>query len=63
MVWDSISFGGNTDLHGLNGGTMNTVRCRDEILDPYIRPYEGAVTDEFTIMDGNARKRQTKFSN
>ncbi|GBN79479.1 Transposable element Tcb2 transposase [Araneus ventricosus] len=55
MVLAGISLGGHTDLHVFHGGTLTGVRYRDEILDPYVRPYAGAIGNDFILMDGNAR--------
>ncbi|GFW89050.1 transposable element Tcb2 transposase [Trichonephila clavipes] len=55
MVWAGISLGGHTDLHVLQGGTLNDVRYRDEIIDPYVRSYVGAIANDFILMDDNAR--------
>ncbi len=55
MVWAGISLGGYTDLHMFQGGTVTGVRYRDEILDPYVCPYAGAIGNDFILMDGNAR--------
>ncbi|GBM11098.1 hypothetical protein AVEN_242984-1 [Araneus ventricosus] len=43
MVWAGISLGGHTDLHVFHGGTLTGVIYRDEILDPYVRPYASAI--------------------
>ncbi|GBL74568.1 hypothetical protein AVEN_235482-1 [Araneus ventricosus] len=55
MVWAGISLGGHTDLHVFHGGTLTGVRYRDEILDPYVRPYADAIGNDFILMDDNAR--------
>ncbi|GBM95122.1 hypothetical protein AVEN_258186-1 [Araneus ventricosus] len=55
MVWAGISFGGHTDLHVFHGGTPTGVRYRDEILDPYVSPYAGAIGNDFFLMLDNAR--------
>ncbi|GFU57308.1 uncharacterized protein TNCV_3634941 [Trichonephila clavipes] len=49
MVWTGISLGGHTDMH------VTGVIYRDEILDPYVRPYAGAIGNDFILMDDNAR--------
>ena len=54
MVWAGISRGGRTYLHIVMRGTMTGVRCRDEILDIYVRPYSGAIGPQFILMDDNA---------
>ncbi|GBM85103.1 hypothetical protein AVEN_135881-1 [Araneus ventricosus] len=43
MLWAGISLDGHIDLHVFHGGTLTGVRYRDEILDPYVRPYAGAI--------------------
>ncbi|GFT89222.1 transposable element Tc3 transposase [Trichonephila clavipes] len=55
LVWAGISLGGHTDLHVLHGGTVTGLRYRDEILDPYVRPYAAAIGNDFILMDDNAR--------
>ncbi|GBN10864.1 hypothetical protein AVEN_81795-1 [Araneus ventricosus] len=55
MVWAGISLGCHTDLHVFHGGTLTGVRYRDEILDPYVRPFAGAIGNDFSLMDDNAR--------
>ncbi|GBM63790.1 hypothetical protein AVEN_72210-1 [Araneus ventricosus] len=55
MVWTGISLGGHTDLHVFHRGTLTGVRYRDEILDPYVRPYAGAIGNDFILMDDNVR--------
>ncbi|GFV66110.1 transposable element Tcb2 transposase [Trichonephila clavipes] len=47
--------GGHTDLHVFHGGTITGLRYRDEILDPYVRPYAAAIGNDFILMDDNAR--------
>ncbi|GFU65603.1 transposable element Tcb2 transposase [Trichonephila clavipes] len=58
MVWAGISLGGHTDLNVFQGGTLTGVRYRDEILDPCVRPYMGAIGNDFIQMDDNARPHQ-----
>ncbi|GFW71248.1 transposable element Tcb2 transposase [Trichonephila clavipes] len=55
MVWAGISLGGHTDPDVFQGGTLTGVRYQDEILDPYVRPYAGAIGNDFILMDDNAR--------
>ncbi|GFU76104.1 transposable element Tcb2 transposase [Trichonephila clavipes] len=55
LVWAGISLGGHTDLHVFHGGTITGLRYRDEILDPYVRPYTAAIGNDFILMDDNAR--------
>ncbi|GBM11186.1 hypothetical protein AVEN_133919-1 [Araneus ventricosus] len=58
MVWAGISLGGHIDLHVFHGGTLTGVRYRDEILDPYVRPYAGAIRNDFILMDDNSRSNR-----
>lgn len=55
MVWGGISVNGRTDLHVFRGGTVTAVRYIQEILEPIVRPYAGAVGDNFILMHDNAR--------
>ncbi|GBM04956.1 hypothetical protein AVEN_126103-1 [Araneus ventricosus] len=59
MVWAGISLGGHTDLHVFHGGTLTGVRYWDEILDPYVHPYAGAIGNDFILMDDNARPHRS----
>ena len=38
----------------LQNGTLTAVRYRDDILDPIVRPYAGAIGPQFILMDDNA---------
>ncbi|GBM10610.1 Transposable element Tc1 transposase [Araneus ventricosus] len=53
MVWASIMSDGRTPLHVFERGTVTDVRYRDEILEPYVCLFRGAVV--FILMDDNAR--------
>ena len=53
MVWDGISYEGRRDLYMINGGTLTAFRYRDEILDPIVRPFAGAIGDNFILMQDN----------
>ena len=55
MVWAGISTQGKTDLHVIDNGTLTALRYVNEILDVYVRPYAGAVGENFILMDDNAR--------
>ncbi|GBO43095.1 hypothetical protein AVEN_104873-1 [Araneus ventricosus] len=46
---------GRTPLHVFERGTVTGVRYRDEILEPYVRLFRGAVGPELILMDDNAR--------
>ena len=54
MVWGGISMEGRTDLYWLENGSLTAIRQRDEILEPTVRPYAGAVDPGFLLMHDNA---------
>ncbi|GBL72468.1 hypothetical protein AVEN_115385-1 [Araneus ventricosus] len=57
---DGISLGGHTDLYVLcEVHALPGMRYRNEILDPYDRPYVGSTGDEFFLMDDNPRFHRT----
>ena len=47
MVLAGISAQGKTDLHVIDNGTLTALRYVNEILDVYVRPYAGAVGENF----------------
>ncbi|GFS69292.1 transposable element Tc3 transposase [Trichonephila clavipes] len=61
LVWAGISLGGHTDLHVFHGGTVTGLRYRDEILDPYVRPYAADIGNDFILMDDNARPHRARI--
>ncbi|GFU92723.1 transposable element Tc3 transposase [Trichonephila clavipes] len=61
LVWAGISLGGHTDLHLFHGGTVTDLKYRDEILDPYVRPYAAPIGNDFILMDDNARPHQARI--
>lgn len=50
MVWVEMPFGGHTDLHVYNGGTLTGVTYQVAILDPYVRLNALAVGHDFIPM-------------
>lgn len=54
MVWGGISLDGSTDLHVIRNGSLNAVGYQDEILDPIVRPFAGAIGGDYILMDDNA---------
>ncbi|GFW01598.1 transposable element Tcb2 transposase [Trichonephila clavipes] len=54
MVWAGIMIDGRTDLHFFDTGSMTAQRSRDEVLEPYVRLFRGAVSPDFIFMDDNA---------
>ncbi|GFW73443.1 transposable element Tcb1 transposase [Trichonephila clavipes] len=55
MVWAWISLGYRTELHIFKRGSVTAVRYRDEVLEPNVRLYAGAVGPTFVLIDDNAR--------
>ena len=62
MVWAGISAQGKTDLHIIDNSTLMTLRYVNEILDVYVRPYAGAVGENFILMDDNARAHRARIT-
>jgi hypothetical protein len=59
MVWGGILFDGTTELY-LVQGTLTGVRYRDEVLHPIVRPFAGAIGEDFVLMDDNARPHRAR---
>ena len=62
MVWAGISAQGKTDLHVIDNGTLTALRYVNEILDVYVRPYAGAVGENFILMGDNARAHRARIT-
>ena len=63
----SHGLGGNkcsreTDLHVIDNGTLTALMYVNEILDVYVRPYAGAVGENFILMDDNARAHRARIT-
>ncbi|GFX40011.1 transposable element Tcb2 transposase [Trichonephila clavipes] len=54
MVWAGILMDGRTDLHFFDTESVTDQRYRDEVLEPYVRLFRGAVDPDFIFMDDNA---------
>ncbi|GFX22094.1 transposable element Tcb2 transposase [Trichonephila clavipes] len=54
MVWAGIMMDGRTDLHFFNTEPVTAQRYRDEVLEPYVHLFRGAVGPDFIFMDDNA---------
>ncbi|XP_054713698.1 zinc finger protein 836-like [Uloborus diversus] len=61
MIWAGISLGGHTDVHVFCGGTLTGLKYWNEILDPYVCPYAGAIGNDFILMDSNARTHRARI--
>lgn len=60
IVWAEILYNGVTDLYVIDNGALTGVRYRDEILQPFVRPFAGAVGPDFLFMDDNARPHRAR---
>ncbi len=54
MVWADIMLDGRTSLHIFDRGSVTGVRYRDEVLEPYVNVFRGAVGPEFILKDDKA---------
>ncbi|GFV53987.1 transposable element Tcb2 transposase [Trichonephila clavipes] len=54
MVWASIVMDGCTGIHFFDTGSVTAQRYRDEVLEPYVRLFRGAISPDFISMDDNA---------
>ena len=59
MVWRRMSLDGCTDLYVLQRGHINVQRYRDDLLEPIVRLYAGAVSENIIVMHDNARPHTT----
>lgn len=50
MIWAGISQGDHTNMYVFLGKKPTGVRYRDEIHDPYIRPYADAIGNNFILV-------------
>ena len=62
MVWARISAQGEKNLHVIDMSTLTALRYVNEILDVYVRPYAGAVGENFILMDDNARAHRARIT-
>ncbi len=49
MVWGAICLDGRTDLVVIDGGVLTAVRYWDEVLEPVVRPFAGALGQDFVL--------------
>ncbi len=55
-----ICLDGRTDLVVIDGGTLTAVRYRDEVVEPVVRPFAGALGQDFVLMHDNARSHTAR---
>ena len=53
MVWDGIGHDGSTDIYVIRNGYVTDVRYHGEILAHIVRPFSGAIVNDFIMMDDN----------
>ncbi|UYV72792.1 hypothetical protein LAZ67_10000745 [Cordylochernes scorpioides] len=63
LVWAGISSSRRTPLQIFSGGTLTAQRYRDEILEPYLRPYRDQIGHNLIFMDDNARPHRARLDN
>ncbi|UYV77104.1 hypothetical protein LAZ67_14003317, partial [Cordylochernes scorpioides] len=63
LVWAGISSSRRTPLHIFSGGTLTAQRYRDEILEPYLRPYRDQIGHNLILIDDNARPHRARLVN
>ncbi|GFW20131.1 transposable element Tc3 transposase [Trichonephila clavipes] len=54
MAWTGILMDGRTDLHFFDTGSVTAQRYRDEVFEPYVCLFRGAVGPDFIFLDDNA---------
>ena len=55
MFWGRICYDGRIELYRADRGSLTALRYRDEILDPIVRPFLGAIGDNARLVQANAR--------
>ncbi|GFT73973.1 transposable element Tcb2 transposase [Trichonephila clavipes] len=61
MVWGWNQHRRTTDLHIIRNSTLTGRRYADEILQPHVIPYAGAIGDSFVFQDDNARPHRARL--
>ena len=62
MVLAGISLGGRTDLYVFPRGGVTAVWYLNEVLEPIVRQYAGAIGDTFMLMQDNARAHTARVA-
>ena len=55
VFWDGICYDRRTEMYKVDRGSQTALRYRDEILDPIVRPFLGAMGDNARLVQDNAR--------
>ncbi|GBM64886.1 hypothetical protein AVEN_200294-1 [Araneus ventricosus] len=61
LVRAGIATNGRTDLYVFNGGSVTTVRYRDEILHSLVRPFIAAMGTDAIFIDDNVRPHRARL--
>ncbi|GFU95158.1 transposable element Tcb2 transposase [Trichonephila clavipes] len=59
MVMAGIMMNSHTDIHFFDKGSLTAQRYRDEVLEPYVHLFRGAVCSDIIFMDDNASCHRT----
>ena len=62
MVWMEIHLDGRTDLYVFARGHMTEAIHRNDIREPIVRPYAGAIVGAFILMQDSARNHAARVS-
>ena len=62
MVWVGVCLRGCMEVHVMAARTLTAVRYRDEILDLIVRPFAGAIGNNFILMQGSARPHTARLT-
>ncbi|GBN73455.1 hypothetical protein AVEN_103590-1 [Araneus ventricosus] len=61
LVWAGTATNGRKDLYVFAEGSVTSVRYRDEILHPLVRPFIAAMSTDAIFMDDNARPLRARL--
>jgi len=62
MVLGGVCLRGRMELNIMAAGTLTAVRYQDEILDPIVRQFAGAIGNNFILMWDNARPHMARLT-
>ena len=63
MVWTGTNVNNKTDLYAFENELLVALRYCNEISDHFVRPYAGSISQEFILMDDNARPHRAHVTN
>ena len=62
MVWGGISIQGRTELVVIDRGSLTAIRYVNDIIHPIVRPFAGAIGQDFILMHDNARPHTARVT-